>query len=150
MNLAHLHLILVHVPIGAIPIITLLLIYGMLYRKQELTSAALRLYFLVALITVPAYLAGEGAEELIEHLPEIVENNIERHEDSALFAFIAVLCTGALSITTLFLNRIRDYAHPILVKAVLFFAILTIGLLAWTGNLGGLIRHPEIKVVNET
>lgn len=146
MNAAHIHLILVHVPIGAIPIVTLLLIFGMLYGKHELTSAALCLYFFVALVTIPAYLAGEGAEELIEHLPQIVENNIEKHEDAALFAFISVLGTAALSITTLLLHRFRGYS-PNLLRVVLFFAVLTIGLLGWTGNLGGSIRHPEINEI---
>ena len=144
MNAAHLHLVLVHVPIVAIPAATIILIFGMLRKNGELSSAALVLFCLIALVTIPAYLAGEGAEELIEHLPGIIEDNIEKHEDAALVAFILVLCNGTLSLATLIVNRLRAASPPFLLMIVLFFALFTSAALIWAGNLGGLIRHPEI------
>lgn len=135
MNAAHLHLLLVHIPIVALPLLTAVLIYGMKKESPDLIRTALALLFLTALITIPAYLAGEGAEEIVEHLPGIVEDKIEKHEDSALYAFIAVLMSGALSFTALFWTRAR--------ATVALVAAISSLLLFWTGNLGGDIRHAE-------
>ena len=135
MNAAHLHLILVHIPIVAVPLMTAILCYGIKRKSPELIRTTLVILFLSALITIPAYLAGEGAEEIVEHFPGIVEDNIEKHEDAALYAFIAVLLNGALSFVALFWARMRPAA------AVL--AVVSSLLLFWTGNLGGNIRHAE-------
>lgn len=140
MNAAPLHLMLVHIPIVMMPCMTAILFYGLKRKNPDLVRTALMLLVLTSLIMIVAYLTGEGAEETIEHLPGIIEDNIEKHEDTALYALLSVLLTGTLSFVALIWARMRPIA--------LGLALMSSVLLIWTGSLGGYIRHSE--EINQT
>lgn len=145
MNAAQLHLALNHVPIILLPTALLLALAGLVRRSRELTTAGLLLTVLVGLVVLPVYFSGEGAEELVEHLPGVVHDTIEEHEDAGKFAMIAILVTGALGALALLLGR----GHPTGRGRTLLLLVLLAGAVASaaglrTGHLGGLIRHPEI------
>lgn len=146
MNPAQLHLALNHVPIILLPTALLLALAGLVRRSRELTTAGLLLTILVALVVLPVYFSGEGAEELVEHLPGVAHETIEDHEDAGKFAMITILVTGALAALALILGR----GHPTGRGRTLLFLVLLAGAVASaagvrTGHLGGLIRHPEIR-----
>lgn len=104
----------------------------------------LGLFVLIALVTVPVYLTGEPAEEMIENIPGISKAMIERHEDAVLFSMIAVEVAGFIALAALLLfGRKKGLANLLIVT--LAFSVVTGGLLAWTSNLGGQIRHTEIR-----
>lgn len=138
MNAAHLHLILVHLPIVAVPLLTAILCIGIKWESAQLSKVALVLLVLVALGTIPAYLTGEGAEELVENLPGIVKDAIEKHEDAGLIAF---MITTPVALAALYWQRVR--------VAVTLLGVVTSLLLFQAGYFGGEIRHSEeIKKVN--
>ena len=58
MNAPHLHLILNHVPTIGSAIALGLLLLGLLRRQEALTRVSLEVFFVIALITLPAYLSG--------------------------------------------------------------------------------------------
>ena len=121
-----------------------LLAYGIVRRSQELTKAGMGALVIVALLAIPAYLTGEPAEEIAERLPGVTEQLIETHEDAAKIAFAASLVVGMLALAGLGLYRGKE---PPLAMALglVALALAAAGAMAWTANLGGKIRHPEIR-----
>jgi uncharacterized membrane protein len=145
MNQAHLHLLLNHLPVIGIILGLPLLAAALLRQNGELQRASLAFVLLVALLAVPAYLTGEPAEKVIEHLPGVSEALIKAHEEAAEIAFIAALLAGAAALGGLVYARVRQALPRWVVGAVFLLALASAGLMGWAANLGGQIRHPEIR-----
>jgi uncharacterized membrane protein len=145
MSWAHIHLALNHVPVIGLPIAVLLLAWALLRRSVELTRAAFGLLVLLAILTVVVQLTGEPAEDLVEGLPGVIDSMIEKHEEAAL---IGTLGMSALGLLALFgwwryrtgRNIVRWYSSFMLVAGLVLSAYFV-----WVANLGGQIRHTEIR-----
>ena len=144
MNPAHLHLVLNHLPPVGVLFGILLLVAASYRKSDELTRAGLGLFVVVALLAFPTYFTGEPAEDAIGHLPGVSKDLIETHEDAALTTLIAVEILGVVSL--LGLAAYRRHAPPKwFVAASLALSILVGGMLGRTADLGGQIRHSEIR-----
>lgn len=143
MNAAYLHITLVHLPIVLIPTAAALLAIGLWRKNISLTNVALSLCIVATLFAVPAFLLGEGAEEVIEHLPGVSEDLIEAHEEVADIAFWITVAGGLASIVSLGLRIAGSALYNTLVKVVLFILITASGALTYAAYEGGKIRHPE-------
>lgn len=144
MSPTHLHLWLNHVPLLGLVFGILLLAGGALRRSQDLKKAGLFFFFLAALVAVPVNFSGEAAEDEVERLPGVEETYIERHEEAAKVALIAVGVVGLAAAGTLVFFRGRPVPGW-LVGVVLLLALIAGGLMAAAANLGGQIRHTEIR-----
>lgn len=142
MNPAHTHLVLNHVPVIGAAFTVLLLFYALVRRSDELVRAGLIAALLVAVISVPAYLTGEPAEDVVEKLPGVSRDTIHEHEEAAETANIAAIALGVFGVAGLVMGRrgMPRWVAPVALAACLVVATL----MAWTANLGGHIRHPEI------
>jgi uncharacterized membrane protein len=141
-NYAHLHLLLNHFPIiGAIIGLGLFLV-SFFGKNQDLRRASYIVFVGIALITIPAFLSGFGAQQMIKG-PGVSDDLIRRHEGSALLSMWFMVVTGALALVGLW--QAQKTAHPPRwnVAAVLLFSLLSVILIARTSNTGGDIRHPE-------
>lgn len=145
MSWGHLHLLLNHVPVIGTFLGLLLLLVAFGRKSEELKKVTLGLFVLIALVAVPVYLTGEPAEEMVENFPGISEAMIDRHEDAALFSLIAVEVAGIIALAGLLLFRRKKGLGNLLAIVTLAFSVVTGGLLAWTSNLGGQVRHTEIS-----
>jgi len=144
MSITHLHLILNHVPVVGIFIGVLLLAYARLRRSDELQRVGLGFFVLLGLVTVAVFFTGEPAEEAVEHLPGFSKAITEQHEEAALAATVALSCIGALALAALV--RFRRKALPAwLGSASLVIAVVASVPIANAANLGGQIRHTEIR-----
>ena len=144
MDMIHLHLLLNHVPVvGAIGVI-LLLGLALLRNSGELGKVALGFLALLGAVAVVVFLTGEPAEELAESLPGISETIMEAHEEVALVATAAMGGLAALALAALVVYRHR--ALPRWVSgAGMVGTICVAAIMAYTANLGGQIRHTEIR-----
>jgi uncharacterized membrane protein len=143
MNYAHLHLLLNHFPIiGAIVGLGLFLV-SFFGQNQDLRRASYIVFVGIALITIPAFLSGFGAQQMIKSGPGVSDALISRHESSALLSMWFMEVTGALALIGLWQSQKTSSPRPWNIIAVLFFSLLTVGLIARTSNTGGDIRHPE-------
>lgn len=144
MNQAHIHLLLNHLPVVGTLFSVLLLAVALLRKNDELRKVSLGFVVLVALAAIPTYLTGEPAEKIVEHLPGVSEALIESHEEAALFSLIAVEVAGIASLAGLFIFRRRSLPNAMF-AAALAITLVAAGLMGWTANLGGQIRHTEIR-----
>jgi hypothetical protein len=152
MNFAHLHLLLNH-----FPVIGFILGFGLFAssfvgggRNLDLRRAGLLVFAVTGFLTIPTFLSGTGAQDMLNRGgDEAVSALIERHEGAAFLGLWSVMLTGALSLHGLWLSHVRPRAAAGNSMAVLLCALVTIGLLARTGNTGGDIRHPEMRISQE-
>ncbi len=144
MNLAHLHLIVNHLPVVGIPLVLLFLGYGLYTKNLLLQRFSLKVLFIVSLLLLPVYFSGEPAEKIVEHLPGVTESLIESHEDAALFTLIVTLIMGALAAVALYFRK-NEKRFGGLSKIVFVVGCLSVASLLYTANLGGQVRHTEVR-----
>jgi hypothetical protein len=75
----------------------------------------------------------------------VVEATIKTHEEFALFALISLVILGVASIIGLILTMKKSPLTRITAIVILFIALISFGLVARTGYLGGQIRHTELS-----
>jgi uncharacterized membrane protein len=145
MNPAHVHLLLNHLPLIGSGIGILLLALGAVRKSGELKKTSLWIFVIAALVAIPVFLTGEPAEHIVEHLPGVAEPIIEQHEQAALFSLIAMEALGVISLAGLFVSRRSTDVSKLFAAIALGVSIIAAGLMGWTANLGGQIRHSEIR-----
>jgi uncharacterized membrane protein len=145
MSWAHLHLALNHVPVIGLPIVLLLLAWAIVKHSAELTKASFGLIILIAILTVIVQLTGEPAEELVEGLPGVIDSMVEAHEEAALLGTIGVLGLGAIAILGLWRLQTGRILPRWYSSLVLIAGVTVAALMVWIANMGGQIRHTEIR-----
>jgi len=144
MNWAHIHLLLNHVPVLGTVFGLGLLAYAITRRSDPLKRAALNVFVAVALVALPVYFTGEPAEEVVEDAAGVSPGTIDAHEDSALMSLIGVEVLGVVALTGLVIARRGRPVSAKITGVTLAVSLATAIAMAWTANLGGRIRHPEI------
>lgn len=145
MNQAHLHLLFNHLPILGTLFGLLILVSGYFVKSNAVKRTALGIFMLSALCTIPAFLTGEGAEEMVESLPGVTENLIETHADMADIFLWVVGALGLFSLATFYADLKAQKIAPVLYGITLAVAIGTMALAQQVGATGGKIRHTEIR-----
>ena len=145
MNAAHLHLILNHVPVLGTAFGLGFLVLATWRKSEELKKTALGVFVVVALLAVPVYLTGEPAEDLVKALPDVSKPVIEQHEEAATVAFTGVVVLGVAALAGLLLFRLGKMVPAWYGSVLLAASVIVGGLMAWTANLGGQVRHTEIR-----
>jgi hypothetical protein len=145
MNLTHLHLMLNHAPILGMLFGLGLLGFGLWRKSMDNQKAALGILVLAALLAVPVFLTGEPAEDAVENLPGVSRPTIEAHEEAALWAFVGTGLVGVSALGGLIVCRRGKPLPGWFGAAVLGTSLLVGGLMAWTANLGGQVRHSEVR-----
>jgi hypothetical protein len=144
MNWVHIHLLLNHLPVTGIVLAIPILAWGIGRRSEEVTRVALALLAALATATIVVYFTGEPAEEAVEGLAGVSESLLERHEEAAVLATAAFTAIGALALGGLI--RFRRGPIPRRFAAVLLvLALIPAAMVGWTANLGGQIRHTEVR-----
>jgi uncharacterized membrane protein len=144
MNQTHIHLLITHLPIFGSILGGLVLAHGLWTKSNQTKIAAYNLFIISAIGAGIAYLTGEAAEVTVESIQGIAKNMIEEHEDFAVFALVSLIILGVSSIGGLFLTLRKSALTRTAAIVILFISLISFGLVARTGYLGGQIRHTEI------
>ena len=144
MNAPHLHLILNHVPTIGTAVALGLLLLSLLRRQEALTRVSLEVFYVLALITLPAYLSGVATALQLEKMPDISVEAIHKHHDGAIVGFALMMLTGLSSWMGLWRWRRASRPSGLNTGIVLVLAVLTLTTMAGTATMGGEIRHPEM------
>ena len=145
MNLAHLHLVMNHVPtVGSVVALGLLLL-GFVRRNDHHKHVGLEVLFVIAVLTLPVYVSGVAASRELRTVQEISVDAVGEHQDAALIGFAVMQLAGFVAWIALWQSRRRGRPASGVVAAVMVLLALALAAMGWAANLGGEIRHPEIR-----
>ncbi|MDX1638677.1 MAG: hypothetical protein R3281_11955 [Balneolaceae bacterium] len=153
MNAAHLHLLINHLPVFLIVASVFVLLWGMYTRNDGVQKVALFGFLLAGLSVLAVVQSGEEAEEIVEEIASVSHDTIEDHEEAAELSKWLTIVLGIGGIAGLAMARIRARKLRSLLWSIAVFGVITAISLAYTGYLGGQIRHAEEinqKVTSET
>jgi hypothetical protein len=145
MNWAHVHLMINHTPVIGIPGVILLLVYSLVRRSEEVKRVSFGLFVLIALMTFAVFFTGEAAQKVVKGLPGVTETYIGRHEEMAGYTLVLVEVLGVLALSGLAFLRRFGRIPNVIVILVLVTSLIAAAAAGLTANLGGQIRHTEIR-----
>jgi uncharacterized membrane protein len=148
MNQAHLHMVVNHFPI--IGIIIGMVVLGVGLATKSALSKRIGGLILIgsSIFSFPSFATGEGAEELVENLPGVSENIIERHEELAeqFMGFVwAIILIGILALLSEW--KMKKFTKWIYIS-LFVVSIFATYFAKQVGTSGGEIRHTEIRKGN--
>lgn len=145
MNDAHWHLVVNHFPIIGSIFGLGILIAGLVLKNKTSINTAYIIFIIAALFALASMATGEGAEELVEDMPNVGHEIVHEHEEMAEKLALTLYLLGAVSIAGLILN-IKQHSKARLVSFVaLILGLVAIFLGKVTGTTGGEVRHTEIR-----
>jgi hypothetical protein len=147
MDLTHIHLLLNHFPTIGTIIVGGLFLLSLITKSDDLKRASLAILLGISLIAIPTYMSGNGAQDAIKSLPGVSKSLIEAHEGAALVAIGFMLFTGAFAWLGLWQSRRLARIPAWNLAVILVLTLVSFGLMARASNLGGEIRHEEIRAV---
>ena len=145
MNDAHLHLLVNHFPIIGTIFGIGILIAGLALKNNALKNTAYILFLVAAIFAALSVNTGEGAEELVEDMPNIGKQIIHEHEELAEKLALLLYATGIFSLLSLYTSSKNHKFAKIASYITLVLAIGAAVLGASVGTTGGEIRHTEIR-----
>ncbi|PWA08947.1 hypothetical protein [Flavobacterium laiguense] len=145
MNDAHLHMVVNHFPIIGTIFGFGILITGLILKNKTLQNASYALFVVAAIFAVISMGTGEGAEELVEDMPNIGKEIIHEHEELAEKLAVLLYVLGGLSLVGMYLNFKNHSKAKLLSFLILGIATAGLFLIQKVGTSGGEIRHTEIR-----
>jgi hypothetical protein len=159
MEPTHVHLLLNHFPTIGFLIGLILFVISLIAKNAELKRASLVIFVGIALVAIPTYVSGNAAQEVLCGggpkaaactNSSMSKSLIQTHEGAALVAFTAIILTGAFAWLGLWQIRRTSRAENWNLAVILLLSLMAFGLAARAANIGGEIRHPEIRAAQET
>ena len=145
MNDAHLHMLVNHFPIIGTIFGLGILIGGIVLKNNAVKNTAFVLLIVAALFGIASMSTGEGAEELVEDLPDVGKSIIHEHEELAEKFILVLYVTGAFALLSLMANIRKHSKANLLAWITLLLSIVSVVLVKEVGTSGGEIRHTEIR-----
>jgi uncharacterized membrane protein len=145
LNLAHVHLLLNHFPTVGMILGLGLFIVAIAAKSDHLKSASLVIFFGIALLSIPTFVSGTAAGLQLSKNPEVSKPMVDAHETAAFEALGVMELTGALAWLGLWQRRRLSHFPQGTLAAVLLAGLVTFGLMARAADIGGEIRHSEIR-----
>ncbi len=145
MNAAHIHLVLNHFPLVGLAFSFFILALGLFRSNENYAKVGLFIILVSGLLSVPTYLAGEPAEEIIEKLPGFSEKLVEAHEEAAELAIWFIGLTALAAAGTLWIYGKKTTTTKMMLISTLILNFISLVLIGRTSNLGGKISHPEVR-----
>ena len=145
MNWTHLHLALNHLPVLGVPFVALIFVIALRRRDAGWQRLALGGFVLMFFVALAAKFTGDFAHEQVVSWPGFDDSLMHAHEEASDQCVTAIFLLGLIAAIALFLSRAGRLLPKWTIVAVLALALASTALLLRTANLGGHIRHPEIR-----
>jgi uncharacterized membrane protein len=156
MDTTHLHLLLNHFPTVGFIIGIGLFVIALFSRSEDLKRGSLVVLVGIALVSIATYTTGNAAQGAVCVAadedpcqdPTVSKAMIEEHETAAFLALAFIQLTGAVAWLGLWSYRRRPRLSPAVSGAVLLLSVAAFALVARAANIGGEIRHFEIRAAD--
>jgi hypothetical protein len=145
MNLAHIHIVLNHVPsLGSIA--GLLLLAAAIYKKDEaLKQFACRLLVVITMAILPTYVSGAEAQRIVNKNPSYSAGMVQLHQNAAMITLLAMTGAGMFAWFSLWEHRRHAKSGSLTTMATLIFTMAAVASVLVTANIGGKISHLETR-----
>jgi hypothetical protein len=140
----HLHLLVNHAPLFGALFALALLAASFVWAPDVLRRAALLCLIGTAIAGFVADQTGEPAEDAIRGFPGVRREVIHAHEEFGENSWIASGIVGVLALGALIRWRRTPMPQGVAAGALVGAAVVS-GMMAWTANLGGRVRHTEVR-----
>lgn len=153
MNPHYLHLLTNHLPLGALIFGVAIFLIGLVRQRGAYERIGLGLLVAGALLALPVLLSGEGAEEMVEHLPSFGRADhrvLHKHEEAGELAFWLMQVLGVVSLVTLWARGPWQQTYTLLRWAVLVAAAVAFWGMHGASQIGGRVRRPELREAADT
>jgi hypothetical protein len=140
----HLHLLVNHAPLFGALFALALLAASFIWAPDVLRRIAMLCLIGTALAAFVADQSGDPAEDAIRGFPGVRREVIHAHEDFAEKSWIASGIIGVLALGALVRWRRTPIPQGVAAGALVGAAVVS-GMMAWTAQLGGRVRHTEIR-----
>ena len=145
MNLAHAHLLINHIPVLGSVFSFIFLLYAYIRKSQELIKTGLGILILVALFTIPVFMTGDPARDIVKNIPGVDKSLIHAHDDAAGYALTSILIVGGICLGGLYYYRKAAIIPQKFILLVILLTLFVCIVMARTAYLGGQIHHPETR-----
>ena len=144
MNGAHAHLLLNHIPLIAIPVVVVFLLYAVAKRDEPTQRFAIKMLLVALLTCIAVFVTGEPAEDVVEGLTGINDKAIHAHEEAGEVALYFSLVSAALA--AILLKARNHPKYKAMTQLLVALSLFTVGALGYASYLGGKIHHPEFEM----
>lgn len=145
MNPAEIHLTITHLPIFGAFFAAITLGVGLVKKNNTLLLLGTAFMAISAFGIIVAHNSGEGAEEIVEHLPGVSHDAIHEHEEAAEplmpIAFITLLLSGL----TIYFAKKKAHLLSKSGVVMLVISLLMLGVGIRAGWMAGYIKHQEAR-----
>jgi uncharacterized membrane protein len=145
MNDAHLHMVVNHFPIIGLIFGLGILIMGLILKNESVKNTAFVVFIIATIFGFLSMYTGDGAEEVVENLPNIGHKIIHEHEELAERFMIALYATAFFALLSLVASSKQHKFAKLLSFITLTLALVGVVLTKSVGTSGGEIRHTEIR-----
>jgi amino acid transporter len=118
--------------------------HAVIYKKEKQIRIYLWFYVLTALVTIPVFLTGDPAGDLVKKLPGISDSSIDAHETFGYVSLVLILLLGIAALAAIRFFRNREFLPKWFKYTFIIVAFISVLAVSWTGKTGGEIRHSEI------
>ena len=148
---SHVHMILNHFPTVGFVFALGFYMTALVMNNVVMKRSSLVLFVICAVLVVPTYVTGNASMWAMTDpkMPGISKAVINAHRDMALLMLFGLAFTGVAAWIELWRFRHLGRFSNRSLYVVLAFAIVTLGVMAETGHLGGQINHPEIRLATD-
>ena len=145
MNLAHIHIILNHVPsLGSIA--GLLLLAAGIYKKDEaLKQFAYGVLVLITMAVLPTYITGAESQRIVDKNPSYSAGMVQLHQNAAMITLLCMTAAGMFAWLGIWEYRRHSRSGPLTTMATLISTMAAVAAVLVTASIGGKISHLEIR-----
>jgi uncharacterized membrane protein len=145
MNLAHVHIVINHVPSLGMVVAACLLVFSLLKKNEGLKKISFQLLVALSLLALPTFMTGSAAEAMLRNPTDATKGLIQAHENAAIWTLGLISITGTFAWFGLW--QYRRFSRPGFgnTTIVVILSLMTATAILRTANMGGDITHTEIR-----
>ena len=147
MNIAHIHIVINHLPIVGYFFSIFLITTSFYFRSQEgVIISAVLVMVISALGALAACFSGSPSIKQIAGLPGVGHKYISMHYSRAKIAVLFSCISGVIAVACGTVIIVSAAPVPIYCYALMMISsLITSFAMVFTGNAGGKIRHQEVR-----
>jgi uncharacterized membrane protein len=144
---SHIHIILNHFPTIGFVFALGFYLAALVRNNAVMKRTCLAAFVICTILGIPTFISGNAAMWALTDppVPGISMAVINAHRDWALYSLFGLAFTGVTAWIELWRFRQLGRFSNRSLYLVLFFAVITLGVMAEAGHRGGQINHPEIR-----